>query len=461
MKRARIAGVMTVAMAVGTLAGAPAALASTNYTWAGGDTNSASWQQGDNWLGGASPSGAIGTLSFPDLGAACDNGSSPDACYLSDDELGPLTANELTIDDDQAYSIYTTGGSTLTLTGGIEAAPTETTSDSMTGDPYLAVPLNLGANQSWNVDGGMQGDFGLEVPQITGNYGLQMGFADGGTLIASQFENRTLQVADGGNIVVTPLSDGAGHAGAELPAGGTQLLYAVSLYVTAPTTGGPLTTMGFTNAETTVSVESGEVPEAAVTLSGNASFDPYTDLYLELDNNDSNPADGGFSQIATTGANGIDLGGATLSLDQGWDDQIGDCTTLKPGDSFPIISAGGSLSGDLTYSDTSNNFDTLAPGQTSKPISVTLPAGCSAGAPASSATATLTYGAQSIYATIVAAPQSTQAPTISGTTEVGQTLALTSGGSWSGFPSATYAYQWLACASTCSPISGATGSTSC
>jgi hypothetical protein len=58
------------------------------------------------------------------------------------------------------------------------------------------------------------------------------------------------------------------------------------------------------------------------------------------------------------------------------------------------------------------------------------------------------------------APSNTQAPTISGTTQVGSTLTAANG-SWSGSPTG-YAYAWSRCDSTgssCADIGGATGST--
>jgi hypothetical protein len=65
-------------------------------------------------------------------------------------------------------------------------------------------------------------------------------------------------------------------------------------------------------------------------------------------------------------------------------------------------------------------------------------------------------------ATVAAAPPtSTGAPTITGTTEDGQTLSATNG-SWSGTAPFTYAYQWRRCDSAgngCSNIAGATSAT--
>ena len=56
-----------------------------------------------------------------------------------------------------------------------------------------------------------------------------------------------------------------------------------------------------------------------------------------------------------------------------------------------------------------------------------------------------------------ARPSNTAAPAVSGTAEQGQTLSA-SNGSWSNSPT-SYAYQWQWCSSSCSNISGATGST--
>src|SRR4051794_2029257 len=57
-------------------------------------------------------------------------------------------------------------------------------------------------------------------------------------------------------------------------------------------------------------------------------------------------------------------------------------------------------------------------------------------------------------------PTITQVPEISGTAQVGQTLAATSG-AWDGTEPITATYQWLRCpastADDCSAISGATG----
>ncbi len=80
-----------------------------------------------------------------------------------------------------------------------------------------------------------------------------------------------------------------------------------------------------------------------------------------------------------------------------------------------MITASGTLSGDLTYLDDSNNLDTLAPGQTSQPIPVSFPDDCADGGPATPALATLTYKAQTITAKVVSASAGSSTSTTGGT----------------------------------------------
>jgi Subtilase family/Fervidolysin N-terminal prodomain len=61
-----------------------------------------------------------------------------------------------------------------------------------------------------------------------------------------------------------------------------------------------------------------------------------------------------------------------------------------------------------------------------------------------------------VAAAAAAAPASTTPPVISGTPQVGQTLAASTG-SWTGYPT-SYAYQWLRCGASCTAIAGATAS---
>lgn len=453
---------LSMGIAAGALATASSAWASgTNYTWAGSDLSSSNWQQPDNWLGNASPSGTIGTLSFPDLGAACDNGTSSGTCYTSGDQLGNITATQLSIDDDQAYSLSTSNSSTLTLSGGLSAAPTEGVStDSTTGDPNLNVPVALSANQTWSIDGGTAGnDYGIQVPVVPfSSPELTVNFTNGGTLTSTSLDPQFLVANGDGTIVAKDLLPGVVYI--QWPSQSITLENGASFDVGESFPSGTLSvTGGSQTAKSTVAIGDGAAPDVTLTPGG-FSLDPWTNLYLDLDNNDTTAGNGGYSAVHTEASGLFD--GATLYLDQGRADQSGDCTTLSPGDSFVVISTDGvsELSGDLTYFDTSGNFDTLGEGQTSQPVLVSLPTGCSTGMPGSAAVATLTYGPYTITATIVAAPVESAAPAITGTPQVGQTLSMTSSGTWTAYPAPAYTYQWESCSgSSCTPIVYATAST--
>ncbi|MGZ4283289.1 MAG: alkaline phosphatase family protein [Solirubrobacteraceae bacterium] len=100
---------------------------------------------------------------------------------------------------------------------------------------------------------------------------------------------------------------------------------------------------------------------------------------------------------------------------------------------------------------TTNSY-TLTSNDVGHTIRVVVIASNSAGqgAATSNPTATITTGASP--------PSNTGLPTISGTTQQGQTLSTTTG-TWNGTTPITYTYQWQRCTTTCSNISGATSST--
>ena len=76
-----------------------------------------------------------------------------------------------------------------------------------------------------------------------------------------------------------------------------------------------------------------------------------------------------------------------------------------------------------------------------------------AGAPATSAAT----GVIAAAAPTMIAPSDSTAPTISGTTTVGKTLMALIG-TWAGTTPISYSYQWVSCATACTPITGATAS---
>ncbi len=72
-----------------------------------------------------------------------------------------------------------------------------------------------------------------------------------------------------------------------------------------------------------------------------------------------------------------------------------------------------------------------------------------------------TQASSSASATVTGGPANTSSPSISGTATQGQTLSA-SPGSWSGYPTPTFAYQWQRCdqnGANCNPIAGANAPT--
>ncbi len=478
-----------VVVGVAALASAPAALATTPvYTWDGASVLSDLWTTAGDWQAGSVPpanaGASVGDLNFPDI-PACDVESAPFACYRSvEGDQSPgggnkviegyygFTANQLSIDDARAYalspqdvlaSVTLDGSPTANGNVGLIATPDPNTTSkpAALGTPMITIPINLANSQSWQIDGGGTGaHYGLVVPTISGLDGmgltssaLGLSFTNGGRLTTNSLTTSLVAVSGPGTLVAAS----APGAAAVLPGGGILLSSGGSITVQSPgTTSGSLgTASSSSSAQPQITVGNGSAPDATWTVSGGVRLDQWTHLSFELDQTGSTPSDD-FSQLNATG--GVNLAGATITLGQGWSSATGGCSTLRIGSSFPILTATGGISGTLTYTDAAGTQQTLAPGQTSSPLPVTLLNHCSTGSPAQTALATLSYGSDAITASIVGAPVATLYPSISGTPAVGQTLKLDSVGSWIGYPSPTYAYQWLSCrAGNCTPISGATG----
>ena len=214
-------------------------------------------------------------------------------------------------------------------------------------------------------------------------------------------------------------------------------------------------------------------------MNGNLTLGSSSSLEFDINGNGSTPGTD-FSQL--TAAGNVNLGNTTLYLAQGTD-STGNCADLTPGSSFPIMSVGGTLRGALSFVDGSDTF-ALLQGQTSNPFPIDTGTWCSSD---TEVDAELKYGTNSITATIVAPADGTptggttttttttttaapttlpttpkltgSAPNVSGAAIAGQTLKLTSNGTWTSNPASTFTHQWLLCGSTCTPISGATAET--
>ncbi len=427
--------------------------------WAGGD-QSANWSLADNWSSDTTPSGSLGTLSFLDLGNVCDDGASSTTCYASEDDLGDLTADQLAIADDRPYVLdpETAGNDSLTLNGdsssvGLEAGPSEVGSPD--GIPDVAIPIELGANQRWEIGGenAWPSPYGLEVDDVSGasdSVGVTLLNA---TLYTTSMDTNVSAGAAGynGTIVVEPNPNDPGD---QPFLESVSLSQGAGLQVAAANTGSDGLAAGIEAGNNNgfgygadVSIGAGSAPDGTldvngdVTLGGAANLTMYVDQPASLPPTPTPSAD--YAQLSASGS--ITLGDAGLTLDLGTDSDS-NCDDLVPGQVYTLISAG-TISGEFDY-----NGSPLTDGET-----IALANDCDS---ASAPTATINYNTSStpetVTATVIAGghagdvPTLTGAfPTISGTPSVGSPLQATTGG-WSESPT-SYDYAWYSCSAAAGP----------
>jgi hypothetical protein len=441
MRRARIAftGFTVGVMMLGTAA---RAVADTNYSWVGGDMSGDYWSMPGNWAGGQVPETSVGTLTFGDLGDPCNT------CNVGAND-GAITANRLNFDMSGGWSVlpvYNGGTFTLNGDGGDPNVGLDASQDGRGANNGISVPVTLAADQTWDVSGNDTDAGGeLAVTDIKGSEALTVEFSDGATLTTDTLDTSSV-TADGDGTLDSKSNVFETSDPAELPTGGVTLDDGASLDATGPGTSssGPISVSGGSDdAQSVIAVGKGNSlsAEASLAVTGNVNLDQWADLYFSLDN-DNTVAGTPYSSLNATGD--VDLSGATVYLEQGsvtvdyGDSEQSVCEDLGGGATFPVLTAQGSITGDLTYFDTSGNFDTLSPGQTSAPIPLQADY-----CPGTDLVATLTYGPNAITATIVRAPNleedvSDPDPVIAGTPTVGSTLTVTSNGSWTAYPAPSY-----------------------
>jgi hypothetical protein len=429
-----------VAVAAMLLAGAPAVWAAdaTPYAWTGADSGASApdWSNGDNWTADGSPATPIGTLAFPSIDELCPS-ATPYACLDSVDDLGPLTAQQITVDDSSSYLISAEDPATDTITldpSSGYAVDAENSGLNMEGPAEIDVPLVLATDQKWRVYAGQYfTNEGLSVAQASGDHTLEVDLDQYGTFHTTDLDTGALTITgDGTGTFDVDGSD------ADLPAAGVDVENTAVFSDSAPgTISGPLTVQSPANGLTNFFMGGGTAPDATLAVTGQASFDPETYLRFDIDDNGTTPSTD-YSQLTATG--GVDFDSAKIYLDQGKNSQ-GDCVQLAVGDTYTLVSSRGGLSGALSYLDSINDGMSLAEGETSRPIAI---GGWCGSEP--QMFATLTYNENALTATIIGGnvPTFVAAPTISGTPAVGSPLQATTG-SWDGDPT-SYHYSWSSCA---------------
>jgi hypothetical protein len=446
---ARLVSLVVLAVGLGAFAWAPVAVAATNFTWSGGHTGGYSpglWSLADNWSGGVVPSGPIGTLSLPDLGSACDsNTTSSTACYSSEDNLGQtITVDRLDIADNEPYWLPSNGP--ITLNGdvnsiGLDAAPAQPESEGGVAD----VPsLELGANQTWEIDSGAASSNGLEVDAVVASTNYSLDLQLGGPLYTTSVDTAGVSVEGNGYLVL----EREQYTQAQLP--DTVLSQGAGLEVTAPGAGSGSVTAGVGSAAD-VSIGSGVAPDGTLAVTGNVTLGSLASLDMFIDQPASGPyppfasSSDDFSQLTASGT--VDLGQADLNLYLGTSSDS-TCDDLIPGQNYTLISAG-TINGQLD-----DNGTPITNGET-----ILLQNDCND--VSSAPTAMITYDRGSTPETVTAQVVdgghagdqpvlSGTSPTISDTSPVaGSQLEATTGG-WSQTPT-SYDYAWYSCSASAGP----------
>ena len=419
------------------------------FTWTGATARSsgasaANWSVGSNWEGGSGPAESLDleTASFPSLvgNAAC--GSPPsDACYQSNNDIEGVEAEAISVDDRFPYIFY---GRPLTLgSGGVEAF-SESSENNVT-VPSFRMPIALGADQIWSVEGtgyAMPGVGGLELEgSLSGeSHSLQVDFSEGGVIATvgspdDEVGPLTLAGADSGRTGWDSSKNGL--LGLSLNTSEAPRLNAtdgnpVHLDHTAVIgvgTVGPLTVTGGLVDVGDPLAEEG-TPFGKLSVEGSLSLDSDAVVSYAVGGG-TTPGDD-FPQIAATGD--VDLGGAGLSLRGG----RFPCASVPIGDEQALITTTGNLEGTFGGVPQGKRFALCSSDETT--------------------VMEIVYTAHEVIARSVGkVPYSISPPIVTGYPATGQVLSAYQGAWWNSPTS--FDYQWKRCdsaGSDCSAIPGAT-----
>jgi Divergent InlB B-repeat domain len=338
-RRIRIA-VATIVAVTSLLYMAAAATAATDFTWNGNAYPSNIWSIPNNWLGGFAPNGSVGTLIFPAMSA-----HPGDSAIGSADNFTALSVNALSIDDASPYAIG--GGSpavSLTIgAGGLTAA----TSSTMADPPVFALPLVLGAAQTWQISGGPNatGELVLEGGTSGSSSALQIALDSQGLLaLSTGLSNEVSDTNEVGDTTVTgadPSDTGLGaylngavalSAGATLDATDGHAVQLTDAAIFGAGTIGPVTSTGG-------AITAG-APLGSLRVNGDLTLDSASALQFAI--TDSGATAGtDYSQLAVSGSANL----ANAMLDITGTDLADDCPTLTGGAVETLLTTTGSLTG--------------------------------------------------------------------------------------------------------------------
>jgi hypothetical protein len=315
----------------------PAVGFAADYTWTGATPTvtpeASNWSKATNWEGSA-PSGTVGTLTFPALtNPACTTEPPSSTCYASNNDIGGLNVDALSIDDGVGYRLT---GNAITLgAGGI----TSTATTSNPGYASIGLPITLSAPQTWSIDGG---SFGGQL----GVKGNVTGTSQALALHLSTFLNLESDI-EAGPVTVT-----GGNVGLGNPMSSATLNGSDGNTVSFETSGlfalngsiGPFTIGEHSHFQLGQGYSFG-AGSGAGTLSAGGAILQSNSLFSTFINQAGTTAGTDYSQLSATGP--VNLNGGNLEISDG-ESQAGgsfSCNTLTLGDTDTLITTTGALTG--------------------------------------------------------------------------------------------------------------------
>ena len=369
------AAVMPFAVGVVALPAPPSSAATaTSYTWSGASTSSANgsdaanWSDASNWTStsSTSPSGTVGTLTFPDLASTTDGSGTCDAppssssstqpptCYNSTDDVAGVSATGLNLTGGH-YTISGTDSLTVDGTGLTESSPSSATFPTF---DTLSLPLVLGASQTWSVTGagldatgGITGSASTLTADLTPNGHSPATLGLSGTVATSSFTTSGPNLSpgqfpsDNGSVVLSP--------GTQLDTSGSVTLNNVGLEGSG--TSSNATGIGnLTATDSSIEVFPPSAPGSSapgVLSTASASFNSGSSLSLEVagpTSGTSATAGTDNSELSSTGT--VALGSAQVDVEAAPTSSTSSACFVPPiGTVYTLVSAQ-SITGELSTS---------------------------------------------------------------------------------------------------------------
>jgi hypothetical protein len=366
------------------------ALALTDFTWTGSaPVDTPGWSSSSNWVGGAAPSGSVGTLTFPLLTSAACTASPPTAtCAATTNDITGLNVNALSIDDGaQGSSNYQLSGNAITLgAGGLTASTTA----SSRGNASVRLPIVLGASQTWSIDGNnnlsQMGVYAAVTGPSANTLGITLSHQT-----ALGLNNNDVEV---GPVTITGASAGNPNGVVGISGGGLNATNGNPVSLTdAGIVGynGRVGSLTSTRGQIQIGL-SGSAPAGTLSVEGALTLDGATTVTMAI-NHAGTTAGTDYSQLSVTGS--TNLANARLSLLGGGGS--GSCPALTLGDVATLVSSPAGLTGTFA----------------GIPDGTTVSLGCS---PTNSPKLRINYTPQAVTATVVASSTSPPPPPVIGKT---------------------------------------------